>query len=239
MEHKILRPRAPSLVTTSTSMRRQQSGVLQVRRRRHPRWLPRRDRHGQDQRARTRRHRLRPALPPCPGGIDPSTRRATCTPRAPRCGNLRSLAGKNGRVTVSAAQRDGSCSHCSEACTSRSGLVVRDRIELSTFRVSGRNTSRRVRLWPESSLADVRRLWTRCGPSRIACRTLRSWHRHEPTASGAVGQADLDHKARKRASPRALVLSAGQAASESSKDLRGGDPSSARLACDAGQCESL
>jgi hypothetical protein len=126
-------------------------------RRQHPRWLPRRDRHGQDQRARTRRHRLRPALPPCPGGIDPPARRATCTPRAPRCGNLRSLAGKNGRVTVSAAQRNGSCSHCSEACTSRSGLVVRDRIELSTFRFSSRECSPQACSvpGPEPAAADV------------------------------------------------------------------------------------
>jgi hypothetical protein len=36
--------------------------------------------------------------------------------------------------------------------------VVRDRIELSTFRFSGRKTSRRIRLWPESSLTDVRRV---------------------------------------------------------------------------------
>jgi hypothetical protein len=46
----------------------------------------------------------------------------------------------------------------------RSELVVRGRVELPTFRFSGRKTPRRVRLWPESSLAEIRRLWGQTGP---------------------------------------------------------------------------
>ena len=50
-------------------------------------------------------------------GIKPPSRPATCTLRAPRYGNLRSLADENGQVTASAAKPSNSCSRWSKPCT--------------------------------------------------------------------------------------------------------------------------